>query len=173
MSRFSLLFVASVLAFSMGCKKKAPESMPEVAVPSAPPVSRPPPEAPPAASASAAQLNRAYFGFDSASLGEDAKRALTENARLLSAHPDVRVEVQGHCDERGTTEYNMALGQRRAQAARAYLASQGVSANRVATVSYGEERPARNGGDEGAWSQNRRVEVRLLSESSAIEGSVR
>ena len=67
----------------------------------------------------------------------------------------------------------MAPGQRSAPAARAYLASQGVSANRVATVSYGEERPARNGGDEGAWSQNRRVEVRLLSESSAIEGSVR
>ncbi len=170
MSRWSLIL--PVLLLAAGCKKRVPDDIPQVELPPNPPVSRPPPaEEPPAAAV--ATLSRAYFALDASTLNPDAKRALDESARLLAANPQARVEIQGHCDERGSTEYNMALGQRRAQAARGYLVAQGVSANRLTTVSFGEERPARTGSDEGAWGQNRRVELRLLSEVSGLEGSVR
>ena len=160
------------LLLAPACKKHLPASMPEVALPATPPVTRPPPveEAPTAA---AAQLTRAYFALDSSNLSADAKRVLADDAKLLAANPTARVEIQGHCDERGTTEYNMALGQRRAQATRVYLASQGIAPSRLNTVSYGEERPAAVGSDESAWTQNRRAELRLLSEVPDLSGTVR
>ncbi len=170
MPRLSL--VLALVLFAFGCKKRVPEAVPQVELPPAAPATRPPvvEEAPPAP---VTALARPYFAFDSAALSPDAKQALSESARLLASRPEVRVELQGHCDERGSTEYNLALGQRRAQAARSYLVAQGVSANRLTTVSYGEERPARPGSDESAWSQNRRVELRLLSETSGLEGTTR
>ncbi len=169
MPRSAILLVILLVA---ACKKRAPEDVPTVTLPPAAPASRPPVvEEPPAPAP--ASLSRAWFAFDSSALSADAKRAMTENASLLAANPQVRVEIQGHCDERGTTEYNMALGQRRAQAARSYLVSQGVSANRLTTVSYGEERPLRQGSDEGAWGQNRRAELRLLSDVTGLEGTAR
>ena len=170
MTRWSLIL--PVLLATAGCKKRVPDDIPQVVPPPVAPVVVPPPvEAPPAAAVTS--LARAYFAVDSSALTAEAKRALDEDARLLSANPQVRVEIQGHCDERGTTEYNLALGQRRAQAARSYLVARGVSANRLTTVSYGEERPMLSGSDEGAWGQNRRVELRLLSEVSGLEGTVR
>ena len=170
MTRWSLIL--PVLLSTAGCKKRVPDDIPQVVPPPVAPVVVPPPvEAPPAAAVTS--LARAYFAVDSSALTAEAKRALDEDARLLSANPQVRVEIQGHCDERGTTEYNLALGQRRAQAARSYLVARGVSANRLTTVSYGEERPMLSGSDEGAWGQNRRVELRLLSEVSGLEGTVR
>ena len=110
-----------------------------------------------------AELNRAgyltsvFFDTNKADLRDDTREALAANAAWLRAHPTVRIVVEGHCDERNTTEYNLALGWRRANAVRDYLASLGVEAARVSTVSYGEERPFATCHDESCWSQNRRA----------------
>jgi peptidoglycan-associated lipoprotein len=91
-------------------------------------------------------------------LRPDALATLKENAALLSKYPHVIVQIEGHCDERGTQEYNLALGERRALAAREHLTKLGISGDRLITISYGEEVPADLGHDEGAWTQNRRAE---------------
>ncbi|MDH3284594.1 MAG: peptidoglycan-associated lipoprotein Pal [Acidobacteriota bacterium] len=103
-------------------------------------------------------LRAVFFAFDSAALGNVALRTLEENARWLSARPDARVTVEGHCDERGTTEYNLELGARRARAVRDHLTRLGVDSSRLETISYGEERPMDEGHGESAWSRNRRAE---------------
>jgi peptidoglycan-associated lipoprotein len=99
-----------------------------------------------------------YFDFDDATLRADAKDALRFNADVLRAEPEVAVEIQGHCDERGSEEYNLALGQRRAESARRYLVDMGIKSGRLSTQSYGESMPAVRGHDESAWSKNRRGE---------------
>jgi peptidoglycan-associated lipoprotein len=103
------------------------------------------------------ELGDVNFGFDSSSLSEASKATLGANARWLLDNPKYSVESQGHCDERGTNEYNMALGERRAKAAADYLRSLGVQSNRLSTVSYGEELPLDAGHNEAAWSKNRRA----------------
>jgi peptidoglycan-associated lipoprotein len=103
-------------------------------------------------------LKTVYFEFDKSDLSDEARMVLRANADFLKANGSVGVAVEGHCDERGTIEYNLALGQRRAQAVKDYLASLGVGAVRIRTVSYGEERPVAFGHDEAAWAQNRRAE---------------
>jgi len=103
-------------------------------------------------------LRTVYFDYDSAALREDGKEILRQNAAWLREHPQVEVQVQGHCDERGTVEYNFNLGQRRADAVKTFLVSLGVPADRIHTISYGEERPAMPGHDEEAWRFNRRAE---------------
>lgn len=103
------------------------------------------------------ELKEAYFDFDSYSLRYDARDVLKANASWLKANPSAMVQMEGHCDERGTTEYNLALGERRANAARDYLVKIGVEASRVSVISYGEERPNDPGHDEMAWSRNRRA----------------
>ncbi len=100
-----------------------------------------------------------YFEFDSSDLKPEAIRALDVHARDLQGN-GARVVLEGHADERGTREYNMALGERRAKAVQRYLVLQGVSPAQLEPVSYGEERPMVTGHDESAWSQNRRVELR-------------
>ncbi len=100
--------------------------------------------------------DRVYFAFDSSVLDSEAQRTLERQAGWLRDHGDLNVVIEGHCDERGTREYNLALGERRANAASEYLQSLGISAARISTVSYGKERPAALGSDESAWSQNRR-----------------
>ena len=97
------------------------------------------------------------FGFDQSSLTDEARAILAKNAQWLQAHRDARVTVEGHCDERGTVEYNLALGEQRARAARDYLVSLGVQASRLRTVSFGKERPLDNGHGEDAWARNRRA----------------
>lgn len=99
-----------------------------------------------------------YFEYDSFSLNSAAKEALGMAAQWLKTNASQKIQVEGHCDERGTTEYNLALGERRASSVRDYLTSQGVSAAQVSTISYGEERPAAMGSDEAAWAKNRRAE---------------
>lgn len=99
--------------------------------------------------------DRVFFDLDSHILTNDARDTLARQARWLNEHPGVRVMVAGNCDERGTREYNFALGARRASSARDFLVSQGVSGGRIATVSYGKERPIDGGADEQAWSRNR------------------
>jgi len=98
-----------------------------------------------------------FFDYDSYELREDARQILTENARALNERRGIRFIIEGHCDERGSEKYNLALGDRRATTVRQYLISQGVDPSRIDTVGYGEERPFAPGHDEEAWRQNRRA----------------
>ena len=102
-------------------------------------------------------LKPAFFDLDSSELTADAQRALNDNAALLKQYSAWTVTIEGHCDERGTAEYNQALGERRAVTARAYLVSLGISADRLRTVSYGKEFPFDPGHDETAYAKNRRA----------------
>lgn len=103
-------------------------------------------------------LRTVYFDYDSAQLTDDFKEVLRQNAQWMREHPQIEVQVQGHCDERGTVEYNFNLGQRRAEAVKSFLVNLGVTADRVHTISYGEERPSVEGHNEETWRLNRRVE---------------
>ncbi|MEZ7502768.1 peptidoglycan-associated lipoprotein Pal [Psychrobacter sp. Arc29] len=100
-----------------------------------------------------------YFAFDSSEITAQAASVLNQHVSLLNSNPAAGVVIAGHTDERGSREYNMALGERRAQAARNYLAAQGVAANNIRVISYGEERPAAAGNTEDAYAQNRRAEL--------------
>ncbi|MCC6932588.1 MAG: peptidoglycan-associated lipoprotein Pal [Deltaproteobacteria bacterium] len=101
-------------------------------------------------------LKDVHYAFDSSALTDEAKAILAENAAWLNANADKTVVVEGHCDERGTVEYNLALGERRAKASYDYLRGLGVAESRMSTISYGEELPLDAGHTEAAWSQNRR-----------------
>ena len=100
--------------------------------------------------------DRVFFGYDSSELDGDAQELLQDQVAWLKQYSDVSVIIEGHCDERGTREYNLALGEKRAQAVKNYLISLGIGADRVSTISYGKERPAVVGSNDGAWAQNRR-----------------
>jgi len=104
-----------------------------------------------------------HFDYDRATLRSDDQATLDQKVAILTANPDVRIRVSGHCDERGSDEYNLALGNRRATAAKEYLVSHGVDASRIETASFGEERPMAMGHDEDSWAQNRRDEFEILS----------
>ena len=101
--------------------------------------------------------DRVFFDYDSSELTDNAKEAVDTQVKWLKKHENVNVVVQGYCDERGTREYNLALGERRANAVKQYLISKGVAANRISVISYGKERPAVLGNNEAAWAQNRRA----------------
>lgn len=101
--------------------------------------------------------DRVYFGYDKYNLNPEARQILEKQAAWLNRHPQVTVTVEGHADERGTREYNLALGERRANAVKDYLAALGISLDRIKTISYGKERPVAFGSNEAAWSQNRRA----------------
>lgn len=103
-----------------------------------------------------------YFGYDSYELDDPSRTVLGKQAEWLARYPKVKVTVEGHTDDRGTREYNLALGDRRANAAKNFLAAQGVDATRITTISYGKERPAVDGADEAAWAKNRRAVTVLL-----------
>ncbi|MEQ8227077.1 MAG: peptidoglycan-associated lipoprotein Pal [Rhodospirillales bacterium] len=100
--------------------------------------------------------DRVFFSFDRFDVEPDQKAVLDRQAAWLKSHSSVTVTIEGHADERGTREYNLALGERRANAVKEYLIYQGIDAKRIKTVSYGEERPVALGSDEAAWAQNRR-----------------
>ncbi len=100
--------------------------------------------------------DRIFFGYDSSELDTTARQTLDRQAAWLRTYPNTRVMIEGHADERGTREYNLALGERRANAVKNYLLALGIEGNRVETISYGKERPAVLGSDETAWSRNRR-----------------
>ena len=104
------------------------------------------------------ELRAVYFAYDSFNIGGSSSAALATNAAWLKANASRLVQIEGHCDERGTTEYNLALGERRARAVRDFLISKGVSSSQLSTISYGEERPSVPGDSESAWSKNRRAE---------------
>jgi peptidoglycan-associated lipoprotein len=175
-----LLFMTSFITGACGPKKSPTvRPMPEpppMAEPTTPPPPRPPEpvtEQPVVPSEPIAEptidskpldeLNReallkpAFFVFDASELTQEAQQVLDEDAAVLKQHPTWVVTIEGHCDERGTAEYNLALGERRAVAARTYLVSLGISADRLHTVSYGKEFPFDPGHDEAAWAKNRRA----------------
>jgi peptidoglycan-associated lipoprotein len=102
------------------------------------------------------EVRDAYFDLDKAEIRSDAREALSKTADFLRNYPQVKVTIEGHCDERGSTEYNLALGDRRAAAVKQYLVSQGVSADRMSTVSFGKEKPFCMTSNEDCWQQNRR-----------------
>jgi peptidoglycan-associated lipoprotein len=109
-----------------------------------------------------------HFDLDKANVRPDDAGTLDQKVAILQANPDLRIRVHGHCDERGSDEYNLALGNRRAQAAKQYLVSHGIDASRIETQSWGEERPLVDGHDEGAWSQNRRDEFEIIGGGDAL-----
>ncbi|HEX2208274.1 MAG TPA: peptidoglycan-associated lipoprotein Pal [Longimicrobium sp.] len=103
-----------------------------------------------------------FFEYDSDEIGSEAEDQLRLKAAVLAANPNVRLRIEGHADQRGSTEYNLALGQRRAEAVRAFLANYGIDPDRFTTVSYGKERPLVEGENEDAWSRNRRAEFAVI-----------
>jgi peptidoglycan-associated lipoprotein len=161
----SVTLVALILTFLfVGCAKEEPppptvEPPPRPAAPPPPPPSPPPPPPGPSISQQAFQEFQnqdIYFDFDKYDLRTDARTTLDRKASFLNQNSSVRVQIEGHCDERGTEEYNLALGERRANAAKQYLTTAGISAGRLSTISYGKERPLDPGHNEAAWAKNRR-----------------
>ncbi|ABB33746.1 peptidoglycan-associated lipoprotein [Geobacter metallireducens RCH3] len=187
---FGLVALLCFGLVAAGCAKKEmvkpEEAVPPVAAPqpttpakpAAPPVKEEPiaaqpiPEAPvktetlqPATALDTvtATLDRIFFDFDSFVLSQAARDILSKNAEyLLKKQPNARVLIEGHCDERGSDEYNLALGEKRAKAARDYLVTLGVAANRLSIISYGEEKPLDPGHTEEAWAKNRRAEFLIV-----------
>jgi peptidoglycan-associated lipoprotein len=165
MTKPLLLLAASALALA-GCAKKPPAELPPAPVGAAPQSTNtaPPPMAnqgpTPGSQAdflSKVTADRIFFATDASDVDADARATLDSQAKWLAQYPNVRITIEGHCDERGTREYNLALGDRRATAAKNYLAAAGVAVSRINTISYGKERPDAVGSDEAAWAKNRRA----------------
>ncbi len=161
----TVLTMAAMVALA-GCAKKKPAELPPPPPATEAPVDQGTPTAPvgssiiPGSRADFLQqvgTDTIHFDTDHSDVDSEAQGILTAQAKWLVAHPSVRVTIEGHCDERGTREYNLALGDRRATAAKNFLASAGVDAGRLSTISYGKERPVATGSDESAWAQNRRA----------------
>jgi len=164
------IWLLSGAALGMGCKKEVVPPAPvapaavEVAVVAEPSVE--------VEQDLIENFKRVYFDYDSANLSRDAKRALSHNADLLNRYESIQIRIQGHADERGTTEYNLHLGQRRAQRALDFLVNKGVSPERLELISYGEELPLENNSQELAFSKNRRAEFELVRSEGNLRGSV-
>jgi peptidoglycan-associated lipoprotein len=169
------LLAASVLALVLlpGCKKKPVDDGMADAMPTAEPApDAPKSQAPPHVQEMARNFERVYFDFDSATLNSQSKAALDDNIGIMGQFADVKLEVQGHADERGTTDYNLALGQKRADAVVSYMVAKGITSSRVKSVSYGEERPLDSSSNERAYAQNRRAEfVITWSNNAPVQGT--
>jgi peptidoglycan-associated lipoprotein len=113
------------------------------------------------------EVRDAFFDYDKASIRDDARSALSKTAEFLRSYPQIAIMIEGHCDERGSTEYNLALGDRRSDAAKDFLVEQGVASDRIQTVSYGKERPFCTQSNEECWQQNRRAHFRMAGTSSS------
>ncbi len=159
-----------LLALTTGCAKRAETPEPEFAPP--PPVEETPPPAPqeslsevppqPDIKEVQGRLQDIHFDFDKYNIRPDAREILAQDYEALKALPGVEILIEGHCDERGTVEYNLALGQKRAEAARDYLISLGMDPGRINTISYGEELPLDPRHNEEAWAKNRRAHIVIL-----------
>ena len=173
MLRASLLLLTVALVLP-GCKKKPPEDTGPIApmLPSGG-VESAKPTVPAEVQQMAKNFERVYFDFDSAALNAESKRALDDNAAIMGQYSDIKLEVQGHADERGTTDYNLALGQKRADSVVQYLLAKGVSSSRVKSVSYGEERPLDGRSTETAWAMNRRAEfvITYSAQNAPVQGT--
>jgi peptidoglycan-associated lipoprotein len=175
----SVIFLVAIMLLGVGCAKKPTqvrgESPPQITGPTPDELRRKEEEERrrriaeaqlrPSATAltpGMSVMQPVYFDFNLATLSEDAKATLSRNVEWLRANPQVRVQVEGHADERGTDEYNLALGERRAEVVKSYLTSLGIDGSRLSTISYGEERPADPGHNEESWSLNRRAEFKAM-----------
>jgi len=160
-SFLTLLATAALIAFMVvGCAKK-PQVVPptkQTTTETKPPVTpvENPTDQGKVESGSSPMFKTIYFDFDRYNLRDDAKANLKKNVDVMKQDQNLKITVEGHCDERGTVEYNLALGERRAKSARDYMVSMGVKADRVSAISYGKERPVAFGHDEDAWAKNRR-----------------
>lgn len=157
------LSVIAVLGCSSAKKSTQPTPQPEPIKPEQvvkpePVTPKPQPPAPEPRPKEAVVLGTVYFDYDKYDLRPAARDILSENARVLRNRTEVRVEIQGHCDERGTIEYNLALGEKRARNVMDYLVSLGVNRSQLSIISYGKERPVDPRHSEDAWSKNRRAE---------------
>ena len=170
-NRLLMYAVVAAFAFTAGCHHQvasappaAKPPQPTAAAPAPPPAvakTTPSPAPAPAPSPSIDELFQqnvkdAFFDYNKSDIRDDAKHALLNDAEFLRSHPDVRFTIAGHCDDRGSEEYNLGLGDRRAAAAKRYLANLGIDDNRMQTVSYGKEKPFCTQNDDSCWSQNRR-----------------
>lgn len=166
----AILLMLSLAASGLmvGCAKKAPPPPPPAPAPT--PTPAPPPTPPPAPPPEEPKpkpeikFQEIFFDFDKSFIREDAKPALEANAGILKDNANVTIRIEGNCDERGTVEYNLALGQRRAEAAKKYLVDLGIEASRIQTISYGKERPRNPGHNEAAWQENRRDDFVIVSQ---------
>lgn len=187
----SLMIVGFSLTLLLtGCSRKKPTTAPEAQAdegawtapaPSSETAPPPPPPAPastdPLDSEDLAAVNEyvrsqgllddVFYAYDSADLSEAARSRLAANARFFNQHSAFEAVIEGHCDDRGTPEYNLALGERRASSAKSYLVSLGVDGSRLSTLSYGEERAVCSASEESCWSQNRRAHFLLTGRRSS------
>ena len=167
MNKTAMLLTTAALIGLAGCTKKPPKQLPpapsqEVTTTT---TTTPPPATenngptPGSRADFVAQAgsDTVHFATDSSDIDSEATGILTKQAAWLAKFPNVRVTIEGHCDERGTREYNLALGDRRANAAKNFLVNAGVNAARISVISYGKERPVATGSDEESWAQNRRA----------------
>jgi peptidoglycan-associated lipoprotein len=169
----ALVALSLVALASAGCGKKKPNPIPVPPAPTPAPAPAPTPVTPPESvtppapaptpepakpAASVSDLGTVYFAYDSFGLDEAARATLDRNAQLLRENTALVLTIEGHCDERGTVEYNQALGEKRAESVKQYLVDANIAADRLRIISYGKERPADEGHDETAWSRNRRCE---------------
>lgn len=172
-----LVMILPGMLFAVSCAKKVVETAPApTPAPATPPQPAPETKAQEEAAAREARMREQqlqaeqaaqaarekfanediHFDFDSAALLPEAQQILNEKAAYMRANPDIKVTVEGNCDERGTDAYNLALGERRADSAKTYLVNLGIAADRISTISYGEERPIDPAHTEAAWAKNRR-----------------
>ncbi|NMC42625.1 MAG: peptidoglycan-associated lipoprotein Pal [candidate division Zixibacteria bacterium] len=169
MKRYLLILgLIAIMFMPYGCScrgKQAPpveQPTPVDTTPTPPPPPPPPPPQEPATpKVMESDFMIVYFDYDKSNIRTDQRVALDKNAEILKGNPDINIEVEGHCDERGTVEYNIALGDRRAQSVKKYLIDLGISADRIKTISYGKERPAVPGTGEEVWAKNRRAAFRI------------
>ena len=166
---FAVLILGLILC-GVGCGPK-PEPVPETTEVTEPEPQEKPPVTEPVVEPEPVvqritedQFKIVHFDFDKYNLRPDAKAALEYNARLLNENPNVKILIEGHCDERGTVEYNLALGEKRARTAKDYLISLGIDDGRLDIISYGKERPVALGHNETAWSKNRRDKFTITSQ---------
>jgi peptidoglycan-associated lipoprotein len=166
MNKTATLLTTAALIGLAGCAKKPPKELPPP--PPAETTTTTTTQAPPPANEGPTPGSRAdfvaqagtdtvHFATDSSDIDSEAQSILAKQAQWLAKYPNVRVTIEGHCDERGTREYNLALGDRRANSAKNFLVNSGVSAARISVISYGKERPIATGSNEEAWAQNRRA----------------
>ncbi|NNF65972.1 MAG: peptidoglycan-associated lipoprotein Pal [Gammaproteobacteria bacterium] len=170
MMRLFTIMLLSLTLLACGGRKNVPEPSDETAMPT-PPVTTPTrPTTPVTPTLSAAEQRELalrqllgqrtlYFEYDRSDIRSDFLDVIEAHAKNLARNPSQKILLEGHCDERGSREYNIGLGERRAHTVRRAMLLQGVSANQISTISYGEERPALKGHNESAWARNRRVEI--------------
>lgn len=161
----SLLAISFVVMSCGGPKEPVVEEQPVVTEPVVEEKeTEPEPPPPPPPTLKESQFVTVFFDFDKYSLRGDAKTALDNNYNILNEFGTATIKIEGHCDERGTVEYNLSLGDKRAKATMDYLVGLGVDPGRISIISYGKERPADNGHNESAWNKNRRCEFRVITQ---------